>query len=117
MTGSSEALFYLVDKDGNRRVPIKIRRRGGDFGYAIHPPGKGNDASSARYTEDERELVEAVVLHGRGVRTRAVGGPHDGQVNTVVLGKRAAPGYWLCPTRAAWIGGASRRPVNEAVGE
>jgi hypothetical protein len=78
MTESSEAFFYLIDRDGNRRVPIKIRRRDGEFGYAIHPPGKGNDALSARYTEDERELVEAVVLHGRAsARARWVGPATD----------------------------------------
>lgn len=115
MAAESGAFFYLIDKEGNKRLPIKIRRRSGDFGYAIHPVGKGNDASSARYTEDERELVQEVVLHGRGVRTRAVGGAHDGQVNTVTLGKRAASSYWLCPTKADWIEGARHRPVNDEV--
>lgn len=109
--------FYLIDKEGNKRVPIKIRGRDGEYGYAIHPVGKGNDASSATYTEDERELVRAVVLHGCGVRARAVGGLRDGQVNTVAMGKRAVSGYWLCPTRVVWVESARVRPVNEGIGE
>lgn len=113
MTESSEHFFALIDANGNKRVPMKINRRDGGYGYAVHPIGKGNDASAAKYTENEQEMVQAVVLHGCGVRTKAVGGPHDGQTNTVSLGKRAIRSYWLCPTRMAWVAGSALRPINE----
>ena len=114
--GSGEIFFALIDKDGNRRVPSKIAAKHGPYGYALHPPGKGNDASAASYTEDERELVQAVVLHGRGVRARVVGGEHDGQSNTVRLDGKRIRGYWLCPTRMHWVAGAAIRPENEGGG-
>ena len=114
MTETSEHFFALIDIDGNKRVPTKITRHNGAYGYAVHPEGKGNDASSADYTEDEKQMVQAVVLHGRGVRAKVLGGPHDGQTNTVGLGRRAIRGYWLCPSRATWVAGATLRPINEA---
>jgi hypothetical protein len=110
---SSGLSFYLVDIDGNHRVPYKVMARHGPYGYALHPTGKGNDPKAAKYTEDERELVQAVVLHGRGVRARVIGGSMDGQPNTVVLGKQSIRGYWLCPTRMDWVAGAKQRPINE----
>lgn len=112
---NSESFFVLLDNEGNRRIPYKVAARHGPYGYALHPAGKGNDPKAAKYTEDERELVQAVVLHGRGVRARVVGGSKDGQPNTVVLGKTSIRGYWLCPTRMDWIADAKVRPVNEGV--
>lgn len=115
MAGDAGHFFFLIDTDGNKRVPMKVRRRDGAYGYAVHPVGKGNDASAALYTEDEQEMVQAVVLHGKGVRCKAVGGSCNGQTNTLALGKRAIRGYWLCSSRAAWIAGAKLRPVNEGM--
>ena len=115
MTQNSEHFFALLDADGNRRVPVKITRRDGTYGYAVHPKGKGNDSSAAEYTEDEQKMVQAVVLHGRGVRARVEGGPHDGQVNTVALSGHVIKGYWLCPSRAAWLLDAAVRPINESL--
>ena len=112
-TNDSNAVFALIDTDGNRRVPSKVAAKHGPYGYAIHPRGKGNDASAAKYTEDERELVQSVVLHGRGVRAKVVGGDHDGQFNTVLLDGPSIRGYWLCPTRMSWVAGATQRPENE----
>ncbi len=112
----SEAVFALIDINGHRRVPRKIAGRDGRFGYAVHPIGKGNDVSAATYTEDEKSMVQAVVLHDCGVRAVAIGGPQDGQVNTVGLTGRVIRGYWLCPSKAAWVAGAKVRPVNEGAG-
>lgn len=110
---TSKDVFVLIDTDGNRRIPKKILARDGRYGYAIHPPGKGNDASAATYTEDERELVQGVVLCGQGVRTIAEDGPYVGQSNTLGLSGRKIAGYWLCPSKSDWVTGASIRPVNE----
>ncbi len=112
---NAESWFYLIDRDGNRRVPCKITSRNGRQGYAVHPRGKGNDASAADYTEDVRYMVQAVVLHGRGVRTRTRGGPQDGQVNTVTLGGRAIRGYWLAPGYREWVAGAAVLPEPQGV--
>ena len=109
----SDSVFALIDMEGNRRVPCEIQAQHGPYGYAIHPAGKSNDAKSAKYTSDERELVQAVVLHGRGVRARVLGGDKDGQLNTVALGKQSIRGYWLCPSRLNWVAGASIRPLND----
>ncbi|MEP7186867.1 MAG: hypothetical protein ABI767_13620 [Rhodanobacter sp.] len=111
---TSEVFFALIDSNGHRRVPRKISARGGRYGYAVHPVGRGNDASSANYTEDEKALVQAVVLHGSGVRAVAQGGPQDGQVNTLGLAGSQIKGYWLCPSKADWVAGAKLRPINEA---
>ncbi len=81
----SKDFFVLIDVDGNRRIPKKIQARDGRYGYAIHPPGKGNDASATTYTEDEKNLVQDVVLRGQGVRTVAEDGPYVGQSNTLGL--------------------------------
>ena len=110
---NSADFFYLIDHQGNRYVPRKVVSDDGRYGYPVHPVGKGNDTSAAEYTEDERKLVQQVVLHGHGVRSRAEGGPQDGQFNTVGLGKRKIRGYWLCPTRTDWVTGAKLRPENE----
>jgi hypothetical protein len=103
---NSENFFYLIDHAGNRRVPIMVTAKDGRYGYAVHPKGKGNDASAAEYTADEKRLVQAVVLEGRGVRCRALGGPQDGQVNTLGLGGRTVQGYWLKPDYRSLVAGA-----------
>ena len=108
MSGHSEGFFYLIDQDGNRRVPYKIQARDGRYGFAVHPKGKGNDASAAEYTEDNKRLVQAVVLEGKGVRAKAYGGSKDGQVNTLALSGNAIRGYWLAPEHHEWIAGGSR---------
>ena len=110
---NSAAFFYLIDHAGNRYVPRKVAARDGRYGYPLHPVGKGNDTSAADYTEDEKKLVQQVVLHGRGVRSRAEGGPQDGQLNTVGLNGHKIRGYWLCPTKMDWVAGAKLRPENE----
>lgn len=110
---SSADFFYLIDYAGNRYVPRKVTSRDGRFGYPIHPVGKGNDTSVADYTEDAKKLVQQVVLHGQGVRSRAEGGPQDGQFNTVGLSGRKIRGYWLCPSKVDWVAGARVRPENE----
>lgn len=112
-TDNAQDFFFLIDQEGNRYVPRKIAARDGRFGYAVHPVGKGNDASAAKYSEDERMLVQAVVFDGKGVRCRVEGGERDGQTNTVVLNKSTVRGYWLCPSRHSWVNGASMRPVND----
>lgn len=88
---TSELEFFLIDAAGNRRIPYKIKAAHGPYGYAIHPEGKGNDPKAARYTEDLKELVQAVVLHGQGVRAKVKAGPQKGQSNTVSLAKRTVP--------------------------
>lgn len=110
MATDSSDIFYLIDHEGIRRVPHKIAARNGQFGYALHPVGKGNDASAADYTVDARRMVQAVVFEGKGVRTRAIGGPHDGQVNTLGLSGRKIRGYWLAPEYHDWVKGAARSP-------
>lgn len=98
MNDTSERDFYLIDADGQRRVPIKQRNStDGRYGYSILTPGKGNDPSSGEYTEDIERLVRRVVLDGRLVRAKVVGGKKDGQVNSVGLGRIAVVGYWLAP--------------------
>lgn len=111
---TSELEFFLIDAAGNRRVPYKIKADHGPYGYAVHPEGKGNDPKAARYTEDLRELVQAVVLHGQGVRAKVKAGPQKGQSNTVSLAKRTVSGYWLAKSKHEWVDGASVRPQNEA---
>ena len=108
MSGHSEDFFYLIDNDGNRRVPHKIQARDGRYGYAVHPKHKGNDSSAAEYTEDLKRMVQAVVLEGKGVRARAYGGSKDGQVNTLALDGKAIRGYWLAPEYLGWIPGGIR---------
>lgn len=115
MSADSESWFYLIDQDGNRRVPCRMKSRDGRQGYAVHPKGKGNDSSAADYTEDAKRMVQAVVLHGRGVRARTRGGPQDGQINTVILGGRAIRGYWLAPEHREWVAGASVSPESRGV--
>jgi hypothetical protein len=105
--------FALIDVDGFHRVPKKIRARDGRYGYALHPSGKGNDASAATFVDEERTMVQAVVVNGMGVRTLASGGPQDGQTNTLFLEGSRVRGYWLCPSATAWISGAKIRPENE----
>lgn len=61
-------------------------------------------------------MVQALVLHGCGVRAVAVGGPQDGQVNTVGLTGRKIRGYWLCPSKVAWVVDAKLQPANESMG-
>jgi hypothetical protein len=112
----SAHFFYLIDQDGNRCIPRKVKANDGRYGYPIHPVGKGNDASAATYTEDDQMLVQQVVLHGKGVRCRATSGPRKGQQNTLALGRRAIRGYWLHPSRIDWIAGAAIRPENEGAG-
>lgn len=109
----SAHFFYLIDQDGNRRVPHKVTAQDGRYGYPIHPVGKGNDASAATYTEDDQMLVQHVVLHGKSVRCRATSGPQKGQPNTLALARRAIRGYWLHPSKTEWISGATIRPENE----
>jgi hypothetical protein len=111
---TSKLEFYLIDSEGNKRVPRKVQTRHGPFGYAIHPPGKGNDVRAAQYTEDLRDVVEAVVLHGRGVRARVVGGKSAGQLNTVSLGGSSIRGYWLSPELRTWVAGARIRPTESS---
>lgn len=110
---TSELDFFLIDTAGNRRIPFKIQAEHGPYGYAIHPEGKSNDPKAARYTEDLKELVQAVVLHGKGVRAKVKAGPQKGQSNTVSLAKRNVRGYWLAKSKHEWIAGASIRPQNE----
>lgn len=110
---TSEEHFYLIDVEGNRRVPIVVKSQHGPVGYPIHPEGKGNDAKAARYSQDIETVVKEVVLHGRLVRARAFGGKKDGQQNTVGLDKTSIRGYWLHPDNWHWIAGAARRPINE----
>jgi len=109
----SAHFFYLIDQGGNRRVPRKVKAQDGRYGYPIHPVGKGNDSVAAIYTEDDQMLVQQVVLHGKGVRCRAEGGPQKGQVNTLGLDRRTIRSYWLHPSKTAWIVGATKRPENE----
>lgn len=98
MNETSEADFYLIDSDGHRRVPVKQRNETNRrYGFPILPPGKGNDPSSAEYTEDISRLVQRVVLDGQLVRAVVLGGKHDGQRNSVGLGRRSIEGYWLAP--------------------
>lgn len=108
MSGHSEDFFYLIDQDGNRRIPCKIQARDGRYGYAVHPKGQGNNASASDYTEDHQRMVQAVVLEGMGVRARAYGGSKDGQVNTLGLSGRAIRGYWLTPEHLGWIAGGAQ---------
>jgi hypothetical protein len=105
MLKNSEEIFYLIDHAGIRRVPVKIMSRNGRYGYAIHPKGKGNDASAAEYTADEQRMVQAVVLEGLGVRCRASGGDRDGQTNTLGLSGKSIRGYWLAPECQHWVKG------------
>lgn len=112
-SNTSKDVFALIDIDGNRRIPKKIQARDGRYGYAIHPSGKGNDASAATYTEDEKDLVQGVVLRGQGVRTTTEDGPYAGQTNTLGLSGKKIVGYWLCPSKLDWVAGARNRPVNE----
>jgi hypothetical protein len=114
MSDNSELVFFLVDETGNRRIPFKIQAGRGPYGYALHPKAQGNDAKAARYTEDLKELVQGVVLHGLGVRTKAKSGPRKGQVNTLRLGERTVSGYYLSKLRMDWVDGADVRPLNEA---
>lgn len=110
MSDHSEEFFYLIDHEGNRRVPTLIVAKDGRYGYALHPKGKGNDASAAEYTTDPKRLVQAVVLEGLGVRCRARGGPHDGQQNTLSLTGRVIGGYWLAPQYHEWVKAAKVSP-------
>jgi hypothetical protein len=104
-----EDVFFLIDRDGNRRVPVVMQaRKGRREGYAVHPKGKGNDASAADYTMDLKKVVQSVVLHGKLVRARAIGGPHDGQVNALSLSGTSIRGYWLAPALRGWVAGAAR---------
>lgn len=105
MQDHSEDIFYLIDKDGFRRVPHILNPPSGHHGYAIHPRGKGNDKSVARYTVDVKEMVQEVVIGGKGVRTRVRGGPKDRQLNTLVLKGTAIRGYWLHPDHLDWVEG------------
>lgn len=109
----SAHFFYLIDRDGNRRVPHKVKARDDRYGYAIHSAGKGNDSSAAIYTEDDQMLVQQVVLHGKGVRCRATSGPQKGQPNTLALARSTIRGYWLHPSKFDWIASATIRPENE----
>lgn len=109
----SAHFFYLIDQGGHRRVPRKVSGRDGRSGYPIHPVGKGNDSSAATYIGDDQILVQQVVLHGKGVRCRAEEGPQKGQLNTLGLSGRTIRGYWLHPSKVAWVRGAARRPENE----
>lgn len=102
---NSEETFYLIDHDGFRRVPRIINARDGRRGFAIHPTGKGNDTSAAHFTEDLKTLVQEVVMNGKGVRTRAKGGPKDGQQNTLYLRGSSIRGYWLHPDHLDWVKG------------
>jgi hypothetical protein len=111
---STESVFYFIDHDGERRIPHVIRAKDGRVGYAIHPPGKGNDASAATYSIDVKLLVQSIVLHGQGARARRVDAKRP-QTNTVCLNGRAIRGYWLCPSKQGWVDGASARPINEGV--
>ena len=101
----SEETFYLIDRDGFRRVPRIINARDGRRGFAIHPTGKGNDTSAAHFTADLKTLVQEVVMNGKGVRTRAKGGPKEGQQNTLYLSGSSIRGYWLHPDYLDWVKG------------
>jgi hypothetical protein len=115
MDRTSRDFFALIDADGNKRIPKVITAADGRTGYALHQAGKGNDPQSADYTEDEKAMIQAVVMHGVGIRAVAEGGRLDGQVNTVSFsGKSKMVGYWLCASRWPWVEGAKVRPVNEA---
>ena len=104
----SEESFFLIDTAGHRRVPVVMKARDGREGFAVHPVGKGNDASAAEYTPDLKTVVQSVVLHGKLVRARAVGGPQDGQRNSVGLSGSSIRGYWLVPALRHWVAGATR---------
>lgn len=115
MDQTSRAFFALIDADGNKRIPVFTTAPDGRTGYAMYSPGKGNDPQSAEYTDDEKTMIQAVVLRGVGIRAVAEGGRLDGQVNTVSFsGKSKMVGYWLCASRWPWMEGAKLRPVNEA---
>jgi hypothetical protein len=112
---TSRAFFALIDADGNKRIPRHITAPDGRTGYAMHPPGKGNDPAAADYIEDEKTMVQAVVLQGAAIRAVAEGGRLDGQTNTVSFaGKSKMVGYWLCASRWEWVKDAKVRPVNES---
>ncbi|GAB3346273.1 hypothetical protein [Marilutibacter aestuarii] len=114
MTDTSEAEFYLIDTDGNRRIPFKQRNReDGRYGFSILPPGKGNDPSSAEYTEDVEDLIRRVVLDRQFVRARVDGGAHDGQPNTVGLGRRRVHDYWIAPHLSHLVSGVADVAVPE----
>lgn len=108
--------FYLIDHAGNKRQPIVINTRDGRTGYAVHPVGKGNDNSAATFTFDEQYVVRQVVVHGHGVRTKADGGPTQGQQNTLGLSGKAIRGYWLAPELRHWVPDAPQ-PSEELPGE
>lgn len=112
----SEETFYLIDNDGFRRVPRIINARDGRRGFAIHPRGKGNDTSAAHFTSDLKTMVQEVVMSGKGVRTRAKGGPKDGQQNTLYLSGSSIRGYWLHPDHLDWVKGGAQpeAPVRMA---
>ena len=114
MATDSSDIFYLIDHDGIRRVPLKIAARDGRYGYAVHPKGQGNNSAAADYTEDTRRMVQAVVFQENGVRARAMGGPHDGQVNTLGLRGTKIRGYWLAPEHHDWVIGAAVAPEPTA---
>jgi hypothetical protein len=114
-TENSELTFFLVDQEGHRRIPKKIRAKRGPYGYALHPKGEGNNPKAARYTEDLKELVQSVVLHGRGVRTVARSGSQRKRSNTLALGHKTVRGYWVCPSKRDWVAGAAIRPLDEVV--
>lgn len=101
----SEETFYLIDHDGFRRVPRIVNAQDGRRGFAIHPPGKGNDTSAAHFTADLKTMVQEVILGGKGVRARAKGGPKDGQQNTLGLSGKSIRGYWLHPDHLDWVRG------------
>lgn len=108
----SEDFFFLIDNDGGRRIPYKKSSRDGRYGYNLLPPGKGNDISSAEVTEDEKRMVQGVVLDSLGVRARAESGQQAGQGNTLYLyGQRPSGirGYWLAPHLRHWVAGAKQQ--------
>lgn len=108
MSETSESFFFLIDVDGNRRVPFKQRNRDdGRYGFSILPIGKGNQPSAGEYTEDPTRLVQRVVLENRLVRAKVIGGEKDGQPNTVGLGRQAIRGYWLASHMRHLITGAA----------
>lgn len=108
MSETSESFFFLIDMDGNRRVPFKQSNRDdGRYGFSILPIGKGNQPSAGEYTEDPTRLVQRVVLENRLVRAKVIGGKQDGQPNTVGLGRQAIRGYWLAPHMRHLVAGAA----------
>ena len=85
---------------------------GNEYSLTLHFERAG-DIDAAIVTEDEQKLVQQVVLNNQLVRNTVFGGDQDGQSNTVGFTGGKIRGYWLCPSKWAWVSGARLRPLNE----